>query len=107
MGSPYVEYMEHAKLALIIKDTLFVGQNSNVDTGCTDDTPNDIARIKETNVNEWFHKLNIFAKNEIYDCITSTDKIQHLGHLQCHMTKIIQCYDNILQYGMGWLPRNG
>jgi hypothetical protein len=115
----FAEYMEHAKLALIIKDTLFVhgaicarsygwfphsklSQNRGVDAGCTDGTPNDIARVKETNVNEWVHKLNTFAKKGIYDCIhnkQASEPWSFTGSYDRHNP----C-NNILQYGMGWLP---
>ena len=70
----FAEYMKHAKLALVIKDTLFVhgaictnsygwipgeSNNKNNDNdGHTDDIDYNNKRIKDTDVNEWVNKLN-------------------------------------------------
>lgn len=115
----FAEYMKHAKLALVIKDTLFVhgaictnsygwipgeSNNKNNDNdGHTDDIDYNNKRIKDTDVNEWVNKLNAFASKGIYDCIHSDQDATPWSFTGGYKNHNTPC-SNILQYGMGWLP---
>ena len=115
----FSEYMQHAKLALIINDTLFVHgavctnsygwvpetlDGAINDANHSTDERNNAERIRNTDPFNWVNQLNSFAKKGIYDCIhngagNDGEPWSFTGSYEAGNP----C-NNVMQYGMGWLP---